>query len=112
MSHEDRIEVINAHPRLGANQKTLSEMSYKEQGYDKQPKADDEVVNEQLNELNDAYENKFGFKFVCFVNGRPRSALIPVMEDRLALASAEQELFTGLGEMMAIARDRLRKLQQ
>jgi 2-oxo-4-hydroxy-4-carboxy--5-ureidoimidazoline (OHCU) decarboxylase len=34
------------------------------------------------------------------------------MEDRLALASAEQELFTGLGEMMAIARDRLRKLQQ
>ncbi|TPX46519.1 2-oxo-4-hydroxy-4-carboxy-5-ureidoimidazoline decarboxylase [Synchytrium endobioticum] len=119
LSRDERIQVINAHPRIGASKATLSALSYAEQGYASQPPSaplgkplsEDEAVNTILAELNKTYENQFGFKFVVFVAGRPRKQIIPVMEGRLN-NQADQELETGLSEMMAIARDRLTKLPQ
>lgn len=105
------MEVINAHPRIGANKTQLSALSYREQGYAQQTaqaKEEEEAV-ERLQKLNAEYEAKFGFKFVVFVNGRSKSALIPVIQDRMK-RSAKEELETGLTDMMLIARDRLRKL--
>ena len=32
------------------------------------------------NALNDAYEARFGFRFVIFVAGRPRAAIVPLLE--------------------------------
>ena len=62
---------------------------------------------EELKYWNELYETKFGFKFVVFVNGRPRSAIVPVLQERYQHTDKEQEMFLGLSEMMAIAMDRL-----
>ncbi|KAK9766446.1 hypothetical protein K7432_004469 [Basidiobolus ranarum] len=111
LSEEDRILVVNAHPRIGAPPQGLSAHSIKEQGYDKKPTPEEEQVNGRLGELNEEYEKKYGFKFVVFVNGRPRKEIIPVLEKRLQVGTKESELKLGLSEMLIIARDRLRKLQ-
>ena len=68
-------------------------------------------MNTILAELNKTYEDQFGFKFVVFVAGRPRREIIPILEARLN-NQPDQELETGLREMMKIARDRLKKLPQ
>jgi 2-oxo-4-hydroxy-4-carboxy--5-ureidoimidazoline (OHCU) decarboxylase len=60
--------------------------------------------------LNDEYEARFGFPFVVFVAGRPRAALVGVLEQRLGRTRAE-ELHEGTAAMVAIARDRLRTLE-
>ncbi|ORX88164.1 hypothetical protein K493DRAFT_236922 [Basidiobolus meristosporus CBS 931.73] len=111
LSHEDRILVVNAHPRIGAPPQGLSAHSIKEQGYDRKQTPEEEQVNARLKELNEAYEKKYGFKFVVFVNGRPRKDIVPVLEKRLSEGTQESELKVGLSEMLIIARDRLRKLQ-
>lgn len=106
MSESQRIAVVNAHPRIGAPKQSLSAMSALEQG-SQEPNF--ENVLRILKTLNEAYENKFGFKFVVFVNGRPRSEIVKVLENRL-LNDRLDELETGLKDMINIARDRLAKL--
>ena len=59
-----------------------------------------------LGQLNDAYERRFGFRFVVFVAGRSRDEIVPVLKARLERSRAD-ELATGLEEFLAIARDRL-----
>lgn len=116
-----RLEIINAHPRIGAPKSSLSALSLIEQGYSPEdaakivsettvPSQDDELTQATLKELNTRYENKYGFKFVVFVNGRPRSEIIPIMEDRINNSTVDQEMKTALSDMNAIARDRLKKL--
>jgi len=103
MSTTERIALLDAHPRLGAYQATLSAASAREQG---RP-ADARTLGE-LAGLNDEYERRFGFRCVVFVAGRPKDALVPVLRARLARDRAT-ELRTGLDELLAIARDRLRR---
>jgi 2-oxo-4-hydroxy-4-carboxy-5-ureidoimidazoline decarboxylase len=59
----------------------------------------------ELAQLNRAYENRFGFRFVVFVNRRSRAEIVPVLRERLG-RTRDQELETGLRELVAIARDR------
>ena len=117
-SREDKLLVINAHPRIGTKM-PLSAMSYIEQGCDReetQRVQEMEQVYTELAKLNEAYEKKFGFKFIVFVNGRSKAEIIPVLKKRLNGSSQanqveiDKELALGLTEMMAIARDRLKKL--
>jgi 2-oxo-4-hydroxy-4-carboxy--5-ureidoimidazoline (OHCU) decarboxylase len=96
LSDEEKKEVLDAHPAIGA--KTLSARSAAEQGADDAP---------ELDELNRAYEQKFGFRFVVFVNRRPKSELVPILRARLE-RTREQELATALDELVAIAEDRWR----
>lgn len=91
LSDEEKAEALAAHPRIG-------EASPEQRG-------DEAEVLADLAELNRAYEAKFGFRFVVFVDRRPRSALVPVLRERLQ-RSREEELETGLQELVAIARDR------
>ena len=98
LSDEEKKEVLDAHPAIGA--KTLSARSAAEQGTDDAP---------ELDELNRAYEQKFGFRFVVFVNRRPKSELVPILRARLE-RTRDQELQTGLEELVAIARDRWQQL--
>ena len=100
LSEEEQVEALNAHPPIGATR--LSGRSAAEQGSD-----DDPAVLERLAELNGAYEERFGFRFLVFVNRRPRREIVPVLERRLG-RTREQELETGLDELVAIARDRAR----
>jgi 2-oxo-4-hydroxy-4-carboxy--5-ureidoimidazoline (OHCU) decarboxylase len=93
-----RIEALNTHPRIGES--GGSEQSQGEQGSD-----DDPALLGALRRLNKSYEEKFGFRFVIFVNRRPRAEILSVMRERLQ-HSREQELGTGLDELVAIALDR------
>lgn len=100
LSEEEQVEALNAHPPIGATR--LSGRSAVEQGSD-----DDPAVLERLAELNAAYEERFGFRFLVFVDRRPRREIVPVLEARLGRTRGE-ELQTGLDELVAIARDRAR----
>ena len=110
-----QVEVLNGHPRIGENIQAVrrtSTLSYREQGYDQEAQLEpDEVarIYRELAELNRVYEERFGFRFVVFVNRRPKSAIIDVLRQRLQ-RERDEELRTGLEEMLAIARDRLRVL--
>ena len=95
---DEQKEVLDAHPAIGAT--ATSARSAREQGSD-----DDAAVLDELAELNRAYEEKFGFRFVVFVNRRPKSDIVPILRERLG-RTREQELDTALRELVAIARDR------
>ena len=109
LSEAEQIAVINAHPRIGENAERVraqSAASFKEQGYERDDTPAEAFA--RLARLNEKYEAKFGFRFVVFVNGRPKVALIPVLEARLKCSRAE-ELETALADIVAIAEDRLKK---
>ena len=97
LAENDKKAVLDAHPAIGA--KASSPRSQSEQGTDDEPRV--------LAELNRAYEEKFGFRFVVFVNRRPRREIVPILRERLA-RSREQELATGVDELVQIAVDRWR----
>jgi 2-oxo-4-hydroxy-4-carboxy--5-ureidoimidazoline (OHCU) decarboxylase len=101
MTERERIAVLDAHPRIGADPASLSILSRREQGENH-----DAATGRQLAELNDAYEKRFGFRFVVFVAGRSKPEIVPVMRARLA-NTREAELKAGLDEFLAISLDRL-----
>ena len=100
LSDAEKKDVLDAHPAIGG--KPASERSRREQGTD-----DDPQVLAELAELNAAYEAKFGFRFVVFVNGRPRREIVPILRERIE-RSREQELETGVDELVQIAVSRWR----
>jgi len=97
---DEKKEVLDAHPAIGS--RATSARSQREQGTD-----DDPDVLAQLAELNRAYEGKFGFRFVVFVNGRPRREIVPVLRERIE-RTREEELATGVDELVQIAVNRWR----
>ena len=98
MTDDARVEALNTHPRIG--EATGSARSATEQGSD-----DDPALLAALRRLNKTYEEKYGFRFVVFVNQRPRAEIVSVMRERLQ-HSRDEELGTGLDELVAIALDR------
>jgi 2-oxo-4-hydroxy-4-carboxy--5-ureidoimidazoline (OHCU) decarboxylase len=100
LPEEQRIEALAHHPRIG--ERRLSRRSAAEQG---EPAQEDPDVLAELAELNAAYEARFGFRFVVFVDRRTRAELVPVLRERLERTRAE-ELETGCDELVAIALDR------
>jgi 2-oxo-4-hydroxy-4-carboxy--5-ureidoimidazoline (OHCU) decarboxylase len=101
LSEEEKLEALNAHPAIGA--KRLSPRSAREQGGDADP-----VVLTELAYLNQVYEEKFGFRFVVFVDRRPKAAILEVLRQRLE-RTREEELDTAVEELVAIAEDRWRR---
>jgi 2-oxo-4-hydroxy-4-carboxy-5-ureidoimidazoline decarboxylase len=108
MPQSEQIELVDAHPRLGASPDSVSAMSYREQGYDRQPGAEPEVAAE-LARLNDAYEARFRFRYCTFVAGRSRQQLLPEMRAALD-GDRDAELRRALRAVVDIARDRHGKL--
>ena len=102
LTDEEKREILDAHPAIGKRQ-GLSPRSAAEQGSD----ADPEVLDE-LARLNADYEARHGFRFVVFVNGRPKTVILEVLKERLGNPSG-QELETALGELVSIAVDRWRR---
>jgi 2-oxo-4-hydroxy-4-carboxy--5-ureidoimidazoline (OHCU) decarboxylase len=95
---DEQVEALNAHPPIGA--RSLEGRSAREQGNDADP-----ATLSRLAYLNQVYEEKFGFRFLVFVNRRPKAEIVPVLEERLA-RTPDEELETALDELVAIARDR------
>jgi OHCU decarboxylase len=93
LADEDMVEALAAHPRIG-------EPSPEQHG-------GDPAVLTELVYLNQVYEEKFGFRFVVFVAGRPRHEVLEVLRDRIG-NTREEELETGIKELVAIAQDRWR----
>jgi 2-oxo-4-hydroxy-4-carboxy--5-ureidoimidazoline (OHCU) decarboxylase len=62
----------------------------------------------ELAYLNQVYEEKFGFRFVVFVNRRPKEQILDVLRERLE-RTREEELDTAVEELVAIAEDRWRR---
>jgi 2-oxo-4-hydroxy-4-carboxy-5-ureidoimidazoline decarboxylase len=108
MPEPAQIELIDAHPQLGAAPGTVSAMSYVEQGYDRGAGTPVDVAAE-LERLNDAYEAHHGFRYTVFVAGRPREALLPGLTAALD-ADRSTELHRALDAVVDIAIDRHAKL--
>jgi 2-oxo-4-hydroxy-4-carboxy-5-ureidoimidazoline decarboxylase len=135
MPEAAQVELIDAHPRLGAPPASVSAMSFREQGYsssEAQPAGATEspgvaeaagaveppgvaeaagatesagAVAAELERLNQAYEARFGFRYCVFVNGRPRAELIPGMVAALE-ADRAAEIERAIGDIVAIAQAR------
>jgi 2-oxo-4-hydroxy-4-carboxy--5-ureidoimidazoline (OHCU) decarboxylase len=101
LSEDEKLEALNAHPAIG-QRAGLSVRSAAEQGAD----ADPEVL-EELARLNRDYEERFGFRFVVFVNRRPKGEILEVLRKRIR-RTREQELDAAVEELVAIAEDRWR----
>ncbi len=99
LPYEEKVELLAAHPAIGQRE-NLSARSTAEQGAD-----DDPVVLGELARLNEAYEERHGFRFVVFVNRRPKSEILNVLRTRITNPT-DQELETALSELVAIAEDR------
>lgn len=105
MPLDEQVELLNAHPRIGADPAGMSPASVAEQGDD-----DQAWVAEELAALNEAYEERFGFRFVVFVAGRPRADILPLLE-RAVASDPDEELRRGLDDVIYIAQDRMRSLR-
>jgi 2-oxo-4-hydroxy-4-carboxy--5-ureidoimidazoline (OHCU) decarboxylase len=129
----EKVELADSHPRIGADAAELSRMSHAEQGYDAES-ADSEsgdvdpddqeareeaaaerarqiaLAYEELAILNDLYEAHFGFRYVVFVAGRPKTEIVPLME-RALRNDRDVELRRAVDDVIYIAGDRLRGLR-
>ena len=99
LTEEEKLEALNAHPAIGARS-GLSARSAAEQGADSDPETLAELAR-----LNAEYEQRFGFRFVVFVNRRPKAEILEVLRARIHRTRAE-ELDTAVEELVAIAEDR------
>jgi 2-oxo-4-hydroxy-4-carboxy--5-ureidoimidazoline (OHCU) decarboxylase len=99
LTEEEKLEALNAHPAIGARS-GLSARSADEQGAD----SDSDTLAE-LARLNAEYEQQFGFRFVVFVNRRPKAEIVEVLRTRIHRTRTE-ELDTAVEELVAIAEDR------
>jgi len=101
MPLDERIELIDAHPRLGAPPADVSALSFAEQGYQREQSE----LAAELDRLNATYEARFGFRYCVFVAGRSRAQLVPEMTAALE-ADRDVEMTRALDAVIDIARDR------
>ena len=117
MPEAEQVELVDAHPRLGAPPRSVSKLSFGEQGYDRDLAATAEAdarreadrLATQLERLNREYEARFGFRYCVFVAGRSRAELLPDMSAALA-RERDSELHRALDAVIDIAIDRHRRL--
>ena len=102
LSFDEKREVLDAHPAIG-QRAGLSARSAAEQGSD-----DDPAVLTELARLNADYEARHGFRFVVFVNRRPKAEILDVLRSRIGLPT-DEELDTALAQLVSIAEDRWRR---
>ena len=96
LTEAEKVATLNSHPRIGEDPARLSSRSLSEQGSDALP---------ELERLNDAYERRFGFRFVVFVNRRSKAEIAEVLKQRLQ-RGRDEEMAAGLEAIIAIAADR------
>jgi len=113
MPEAEQVELVDAHPRLGAPPELVSKLSFGEQGYDRDVAAtlaadaarERDRLATELERLNRAYEAHFGFRYCVFVAGRTRAELLPGMTAGLG-RERDSELHRALDAVVDIARAR------
>ena len=117
MPAAEQLELIDAHPRIGAPPASVSALSFVEQGYERDAaehaardaEAERSRVAGELDRLNAAYEERFGFRYCIFVEGRSRAELLPDFTAALE-ADRSAEIARALDAVIGIARDRAGRL--
>lgn len=112
-SEAEQLALIRAHPQLAgkaAVRDELTDASRSEQrGAGLDQCSPDEFA--RITELNDAYQQRFGFPFILAVRGHSRDSIIANMAQRLANAPAHEH-DEALRQIARIARFRLSDLIQ
>ena len=122
--------ILGSHPRLGekkvdsaqsrAEQAQLNASSHSTSAADgtapsdeeeRKRRQEEEAEKQLLTDLNAEYEARFpGLRYVVFVNGRARPAILRNMRDRIARGDAAAEEREAISAMVDIALDRARRL--
>ncbi|MCJ1380015.1 hypothetical protein MMC17_003118 [Xylographa soralifera] len=98
--------ILAAHPRLG-DKKVDSSQSRAEQA---QLNIGGDDESKSLARLNEEYETTFpGLRYVVFVNGRSRAAVMKDMTARISRGDINRERFEAIKAMCEIAADRANK---
>jgi len=95
--------ILAAHPRLG--EKRIQSVSSQAEQAQLSTSSTQEVS--ELASLNAQYEARFpGLRYVVFVDGRPRSAIVQDMKARIARCNIEEERASAIKAMCQIASNR------
>lgn len=101
-------KIIAAHPRLGAPKPSQPGEKLSEHSAAEQKSLADAA--EQLGYWNEKYEETFpGLRYVVFVNGRSRDAIMKNMKARIERGDVKKERVEAFNAMCDIAHDRAQK---
>ena len=78
LDEAEKLEALNAHPAIGARSRPVGALG-RRAGRRRRP-GDPRPSSPYLNQV---YEEKFGFRFVVFVNRRPKTEILEVLRERL-----------------------------
>lgn len=106
LDERDHLEAFAAHPRIGDLQRLKEKFASAEQGQIAQA---DEATLEELQRLNDAYLETFGFIFIICASGKPAGKMLTAIKSRIH-NSRQQELQNAADEQAKITRLRLQNL--
>jgi len=82
----DKLAAFAAHPRIGQSKAAPSQTHQSASwsaGEQSGVQGAAQSVTERLENLNDAYFDKFGFIFICFATGRTARQMLELLEERL-----------------------------
>ncbi|WP_226662518.1 2-oxo-4-hydroxy-4-carboxy-5-ureidoimidazoline decarboxylase [Microbulbifer aggregans] len=106
LQETDYLEAFAAHPRIGDLQRLKEKFARSEQG---QVAHADETTLKELQQLNDAYFEKFGFIFIICATGKSAREMLAAIKSRIS-NSREQEIGNAAAEQEKITRLRLENL--
>ncbi|PAD89271.1 OHCU decarboxylase [Niallia circulans] len=104
---EDQLDLIRAHPDLGAKLQMTSSSSKEQKGAGLNQLSQQEFM--QFAALNKAYSEKFGFPFILAVKGHTKDSIYQSMKERINHTKKE-EFQTALIEIFAISKYRLEEI--
>ncbi len=109
MPEDEQVELIDAHPRLGAPPGTVSAFSFREQGYDRAEAFRTGRRGRRARAPQRRVRDAVRVPLLRVRRGPPREALLPGMTAALD-ADRDAELHRALDAVVDIARDRYAKL--
>jgi allantoicase len=108
---DDRLEALAAHPRIGERQPSPAAAATAAwaAGEQASTRAATAETLAALAGANQAYEERFGHRFIVFATGKTSAEMLAILRERLG-NSPEQELRIAAEEQRKIANLRLEKL--
>ncbi|RLN94482.1 hypothetical protein BBJ28_00006216 [Nothophytophthora sp. Chile5] len=110
LTREDWLEAFGAHPQIGRAKKPIKEWEAQEQQVAATKDAD-EIILDRLEELNNAYFEKFGYIYIVCATGKSALEMLRILESRIG-NSPDEELPIAAAEQSKISKLRLEKLLQ
>ena len=112
LDDDDWLEAFQSHPKIG-EKKAAAAVAVEAQRWSEDEQSNirnsEQHVFDKLAELNEAYEEKFGYIFIICAAGKTSEEIMAVLRRRLQ-NKPDEELRIAVGEQAKIAKLRLRKL--